>query len=462
MIYKEIRQSLRGKTFGLLTMGLLALPLLIIFIGTFAMAKGAKESGAGCFIALIVSFSIYIFGMLISQSKKSSDETHTVSFELFSLGGMKPEKVIRGKLATLMLYYIFALSCILPTMIASYFLGGLDIYMVLTTVATSLIIAVPLFMLVIIFSYTNFSFGKKKKKKSSSIIFRIIAFIFFINIISPLVRFLFMGRLLHHMGGSSTSSIYSSLPALIIFGTLLYTAICFFLFYIACHQLCGKINSKLMEIRLFGTLCAILSVTLLPPSFQTTVTIFFYTALIMYLLGIQYKNNNLPTGLRPKNRFLQISNKIFGGGNQTNQRFLFFSQILYCTFLFALISLSTPSKFFIGNSKPFLYFFQIPLWTAFPFSLAMKVKYFQKNNKNFKKLLVVLWILLSVLFAIYLSGELSFIYQHKTPQANFIIPFLAPFLVHSHLNTSLGANIIAAAIGIIMQLVFLFKKEAKE
>jgi hypothetical protein len=130
MLYKDLTQWLRNKTFLGLFFGLLLLSEGIsIFVSS--LPTDAGKAGPVVFNLLLMVLSFYGLIIAFSGYNLTSKEFQNRTFELYELSGMSLEKMIRGKFLSMIAQFLFGFFCIVPFLFFSYLLGGLDFYTIL-------------------------------------------------------------------------------------------------------------------------------------------------------------------------------------------------------------------------------------------------------------------------------------------------------------------------------------------
>jgi hypothetical protein len=123
MMFKELTQGVRNRAFLSLFFSLMSCGLLTVILGA---SWGDAASGPWVFGFLVIGLHVYGTALGVRALLLTTGEMENKTFDLYTLAGMTPEKMARGKLFTMWYAYFFGLSCLAPFMLSSYFMGGLD------------------------------------------------------------------------------------------------------------------------------------------------------------------------------------------------------------------------------------------------------------------------------------------------------------------------------------------------
>jgi hypothetical protein len=245
MLYKDITQWLRQRTFTLLFLGLLGFcEFIAVLLGTLQLDNPAQ---AGTITFGLLTGALALFGIVtafnghMATSREFSDKT----FELYALAGMSLEKMVLGKLLSLMTQFLFGACCIVPFLFFAYLLGGVDFYAIITALVVALLVAPPIFL----FSLLVAAYQKQRTTRILSrigAVFGLIIFIqyFFIVILAP---FAFgRGRSAFSASTIITDLLSGSADAWGMAALILcfYFQVCLLLFYICAHAMRPATDSR--------------------------------------------------------------------------------------------------------------------------------------------------------------------------------------------------------------------------
>lgn len=161
MLYKDITQWLRDKRFHLLFLGLLSIAEAVCAIGS---AVPTDPGRAGPIIFSFLAFLLGMYALAIAAMghtltvREFADQT----FDLYEIAGMSLERMVWGKLLSLLSQFLFGFFCIVPFLFFAFLLGGLDFY----TVFVAIIVALVFSPLLYLMSLGTSLIAKKKKSLS--------------------------------------------------------------------------------------------------------------------------------------------------------------------------------------------------------------------------------------------------------------------------------------------------------
>ncbi|MBN1868768.1 hypothetical protein JW916_15920 [Candidatus Sumerlaeota bacterium] len=156
MVYKDITQWLRNRTFLALFFGLLVLSEAVGLVCVSIPAE-AGEMGPVAFGILSGVLALFVMTIALMGMTLTYREFHNRTFELYSLSGMSLERTIGGKSISMFAQFLFGFCCIVPFMFFSFLLGGLDFYLIFA-VALSIAVAVPPLCLLALCTALHFRF----------------------------------------------------------------------------------------------------------------------------------------------------------------------------------------------------------------------------------------------------------------------------------------------------------------
>ena len=131
IVVKEVRQAVRNKAYVALYQIVLfvCLAISLVACGSYVQTGNPQASiGDEVFIAFLFCLGItgiILMPMMAFQSMNS--ERTENAYELLSVSGLSPERIVRGKFGAILLQLTLLYSAYAPFMAFSYFLRGLDV-----------------------------------------------------------------------------------------------------------------------------------------------------------------------------------------------------------------------------------------------------------------------------------------------------------------------------------------------
>lgn len=252
MLHKDLTQWLRNKTFSVLFFGLIFLAeALSLFFGLLPMDKG--EGGPVAFGFMTGILYVYAFIIAFSGYGLTAKEFQNRTFELYELSGMSLEKMIRGKLMSMLAQFLFGFFCVTPFMFFAYLLGGLDFYQIVATALTLALLVTPLYLLALAVSLHN------KQFRGGGALIRLFAVLFGIYTLpSLLFRTLYYGGARSSIGGPSEllQKLSQLDPDALIFAAVFlafYAQICLLLFYLSCNAVAPPTDTREPQVKMLAT-----------------------------------------------------------------------------------------------------------------------------------------------------------------------------------------------------------------
>jgi hypothetical protein len=156
MLYKDITQWLRNRTFLALFFGLLAISEMV---GVICVSVPSEAGEMGPIAFSVLSGVLVLFGLVIAVMGLTLTyrEITSRTFELYALSGMSLERMMSGKLVSMLAQFFFCFCCIVPFMFFSFLLGGLDFYLIFA-VTLCIALAFPPLCLFSLFVALHFRF----------------------------------------------------------------------------------------------------------------------------------------------------------------------------------------------------------------------------------------------------------------------------------------------------------------
>jgi hypothetical protein len=248
MVYKDVTQWLRNRSFLVLFFGLLALAEAVSAI-IMSLGEEVPQPGNVAFVVLYVILAFYAFIIAITGYTLAAKEFQNRTFELYELSGMSLERMVGGKLLSMVCQFFFGFCCIVPFMFFAYVLGGVDFYEVIGSVLFAGLSVLPLYLIAILVAFSV-------RLKHVSTLGRIAA-------IGLLIFLGYMGILSIFWRGSPARELFRAYSWLLKqllsgnkdawlgFGTFLafYAQVCLLVFYLACNTISRENDSREMHIK---------------------------------------------------------------------------------------------------------------------------------------------------------------------------------------------------------------------
>lgn len=255
MLYKDVTQWLRNKTFLMLFLGLLATAEVICAI-VVSVPTDPGEAGPIIFSFLAFLLFVYVLVIAFMGHGLTSREFANQTFELYEISGMSLERMVWGKLLSMLSQFLFGFFCIVPFLFFAFILGGLDFYLVLATVLAALVFTPPFYLAALAISFLT-------KKKTLATLGRGLGILGLLILMwwgSALVLSLvFRGRMGFNLSDFVKNLFTLNKDTLIGLGVFFgfYIQILLFLFYLCCNAISAATDSRETAVKvLFCTLAA--------------------------------------------------------------------------------------------------------------------------------------------------------------------------------------------------------------
>lgn len=256
MFYKDITQWLRNRTFASLFFGLLLVAeiLTIFVIGT---ADDNSQPGVTLFYGLYLVLIVYAMLIAYQGNSLTSREFSNRTFELFELSGMSLERMVGGKLFSMLYQFFFGFFCLVPFMFFAYILGGLDFIEMLVGVLVAALLAVPLYLFSLASALTA-------RLKQVTLLVKMASGFFVVMVVFSMLTSLFSNKsVMQYFVQAFTELIKrmidGSFEDTIYFACIMavYTELCFLLFYLGCDNISRENDSRETPVKVFGGLLII-------------------------------------------------------------------------------------------------------------------------------------------------------------------------------------------------------------
>ncbi len=142
ILVKESRQALKGRAFATTFMAVLILAWTWSIFGVALQSPGIFYAPGGAYMLmgfLVVLAIPLIIVIPFSAFRSMAAEREDGTFELLSITNLKPWQLVTGKLGSVVLQIAIYLSALAPCIAFTYFLRGIDIFMIATLVAVAIL-----------------------------------------------------------------------------------------------------------------------------------------------------------------------------------------------------------------------------------------------------------------------------------------------------------------------------------
>lgn len=248
MLFKDLTQWLRNRTFLFLFFGLLAVAEVILLS---ALTLPGENEDAGMMVFTLLAMVLFVYTIIIGflGHNLTAREFLSQTFELYELSGMSLERMAGGKLVSMLAQFLFGFFCLVPFMFVAFLLGGLDFYLVLSTCLFLVLLAIPLYLLALFMALLS-------KRRQVSSVLRWIALVFGLLLLPWWGGLTYIGLVGIGPGGDLVDFVKSLLAldgdairtALIFL--VFYIQICLLVFYGCCHAISPSTDSRATSIQL--------------------------------------------------------------------------------------------------------------------------------------------------------------------------------------------------------------------
>jgi len=472
MFYKDITQWLRNRTFVALFFGLL---LFAEGISVFIMSLGDTfEDNAGQVVFYSLYFVLVVYAVVIAFMAHglTAREFANKTFELYELSGMSLEKMISGKLISMLYQFLFGFFCIVPFMFFAYFLGGLDFFELFSGAIFTVLAILPFYLVTLLVALTT----RLKQVSTVGRVFAVFGGIFlvlggigsiFTGSRSPVVQF-FKGA-----ADLLKDLLQFSPEAVIGVGLFLlfYMQVCALLFYLCCNTISRESDSRELPIK---ALCYTLVLSWIgflggmayrkgyAADLPGTIAfpVFFMLCAIGLLLF--YNRVDVPViiqrkyeGRRPLSRLIYY---VFQPGAAGTMRtmLLMMGTMIGLSILIHLRSLlvptsttSDPRKWLESLSIPL----QVPFFLVFPLGFVAGLKS-MKDNYAAQRTLVAIWWGVAGAVASFFTAWASSRSHIATPMFEFVGLIISPF--SSAISWAKAGFVPAPTVRIVLGVIGLF------
>jgi hypothetical protein len=404
MFYKDVTQWLRNRTFTSLFFGLLIMAevLCLLVIGT---SKDMAEPGSTLFYGLYLMLVIYAILIAYQGNSLTGREFANRTFELFELSGMSLERMVAGKLLSMLYQFFFGFFCLVPFMFFAYMLGGLDFVEMIVGVILAVLMAVPLYLVSLAAALTARTKQVTMLVKLGSMAF--VAFVTITMLISIFGGRSFMGDMFSGITRVIKRVMDGSGPDLLGLVTVLvvYVQVCLLFFYLSCDNISRENDSR-------ETAVKVLTTTLIAswlgsfatfemffaPAMGTTsgdnlalVAVPVFLAILGLGLRAFYSSPDVPLIVQKRHERSSVLAKVFypafkpgiEGG---------------CRTVILLSVLSTALFFTAFGAGPYTsLIMQAPWFLVFPYVLVARLKDLRYNYPGQRTVAVTAWVVLGAM-----------------------------------------------------------------
>jgi len=252
MFYKDMTQWLRNRTFGSLFFGLLfvaeALSLFII-----AGSQDITNPGVAMFYTLYSVLIIYAIVIAFMGNGLTSREFVNRTFELFELSGMSLERMIGGKVLSMLYQFFFGFFCLVPFMFFAYFLGGMDFIEMIVGVVAMALAVLPLYLMGLMSALMGrFRQVNVLTRIASGLLLTFLAISGLFSLFSsePMMR-----EMVRELTDFVKRMFAGDRDSLLFFGIVAfaYVQACLLLFYLCCNSIARETDSRQIPIKVLTT-----------------------------------------------------------------------------------------------------------------------------------------------------------------------------------------------------------------
>ncbi|MFP4380293.1 MAG: hypothetical protein ACLFUS_07305 [Candidatus Sumerlaeia bacterium] len=258
MLYKDITQWLRNKTFLFLFIGLLGVAEVVTI---FVTLMPETEDDVGSLSFIILSTILIIYGLIIAflGHNLTSREFFNRTFELYELSGMSLEGMVWGKMLSMLSQFLFGYFCIVPFMFVAFLLGGLDFYVVITTTIVTVLVILPMYLVALFIALLS-----KIRHLSNFIRGIMLVFMF---LVLPWWGIAFFFEMVYGGGGGGGGGPVELLKQILalnwdaIQGVLIflgfYIQVLMLLYFLCCNAISPKTDSRTTAVKLMAFLLSL-------------------------------------------------------------------------------------------------------------------------------------------------------------------------------------------------------------
>lgn len=417
MLYKDVTQWMRNKTFSTLFFGLLAVSLLVSALIISLPIEQQGVAGPTTFAILVSVLLGYTMIIAFTGYGLTTREFMNRTFELYELSGMSLEKMTLGKLLSMFTQFFFGFFCIVPFLFFAFILGGLDFYVVFAAAIATALITPPIYLLALLVSLAS-------RVKAVATLAKI-AGLLIIIIVVPWIALYFIITIAQ--GGRSELDdfveflkLLLSFDADAILGTVVFFAfyfqICLMMFYFCCNAISPGVDSRELHIKLLTLILGLSWFTFFcymtsQFGFDEGVGYFAMVPLyfVMCLVGLVFYYNRLHEPIMARNRHVRakwtltrivhfwLAASAWGGF-----RTILLLMCLSVVGAFGLMFAATisPRGISPGDAEDIFHatslVIQVPFFLAFPAGFLLNFGAMRKRFVNLRMGVLMWWVVVGV------------------------------------------------------------------
>ncbi|MBM4087888.1 MAG: hypothetical protein FJ276_00445 [Planctomycetes bacterium] len=410
MLYKDITQWLRKRTFAILFFGLLAIAEVTTAI---VVLVTQTEERLGVVSFSVLSSVLFLYALIIAflEHNLTAREFFNRTFELYELSGMSLERMVWGKFLSMLVQFSFGFFCLVPFMFVAFLLGGLDFYLVITVSILLVLAILPLYLMALFVALLG------KSKQVSGLIRGVALVLLFL--ILPYLALGLSYQLVRFGGAGSLVDFFKQLVLLdpssvkaTLYFLAFYLQICLLLFYLCCNAISPSTDSRSTAVHFLTTL---LSACYLGAwgvfIFRTAwvdesvgYAVFVPPAILFLILGLAsfYGRPDVPvmTRRRRDNARLSLTKVVYAlfapGVKGTLRTLLIFELMfgLFTVLMTTLVSAMVPVMFHFYNAATTA--LQMPFFLALPGAFLVLSQRFRQNTALLKVGILSWWVILGL------------------------------------------------------------------
>lgn len=467
MLYKDITQWLRKRTFVLLFFGLLAIAeittALVVLVSETEERLGVVSFG-------VLSAVLFVYGLIIAflEHNLTAREFLNRTFELYELSGMSLERMVWGKFLSMLVQFSFGFFCLVPFMFVAFMLGGLDFYLVITVSVLIVLAIVPMYLVSLFVALLS-------KSRHVSGLIRGIAIVF-LFLLLPWWGIGIFYQLTMWGGSGSPVDFFKRLVVLdpnalkvtLIF-LVFYVQLCLLFFYLCCNAISPSTDSRMTVVHVltlsltvsYLVLCAVELADSVRFDESVGYVAYVPPIIVFLVVGVASFYGRVDTPIMTLRRqratrlpWVKVAHFLFAPGVKNAFRTLL---VFYLVFLLsaALIILAAMTAVAAMPDAPFEFYdaaataLQMPFFLALPGAVLLLNRKLSENPTSLRVGILCWWIMLGIPLMItlttlysgptrYYRGPGWFFAQtlgfHLSPFSTFFVPgtsdsYLAPLML---------------------------------
>ncbi|MBN1868767.1 hypothetical protein JW916_15915 [Candidatus Sumerlaeota bacterium] len=399
MLYKDITQWLRNRTFLALFIGLLALGEAVSAI---CMSLPGEEGRLGpvAFGFLSATMGLYGFVVIAMGFMGTSREFSNRTFELYEIAGMSLERMVLGKVVSILVQFLFGFFCIVPFMFFAFLLGGLDFGLIGQS-ALGMVLIFPLIALLSLCIALNV---RLKRVSVPARVLLILAALWFIPGVA--IRMAMGSYYLAHHGGGAWGGSAFSLFSLgntddLVLRIALYVQFCLWLFYLCCNSIAPPQDSREHQVKFLtfsvsATWVALVGCSNWPAMAPAAIVFLFVASCILGAILFPHRLDPplMVVNRRKRTRWLTVRlfHYAFAPGSMGTLRTLFLFYLLSVVTYLAVTESGPSPQELASSSRPL----QAPFFLFLSPVLLMPFGFARKRYKTLRAVTICYWALVGV------------------------------------------------------------------